>query len=164
MQSNKNKPTVSRRKFLQTSVKATALSTCDLGTPAIVPSNVFAKNAPSHRINIGAIGTGRISRGHDLPGVWKYDFAQVVAVCDLDTKRAAEGKTLVNEYYTKRDVKPFDGVKEYHDYRELINNKDIDAVIISTPDHSHAMIAIAAANAKKHIYMQKPASLTISEG
>ena len=164
MKSNKNKPTVSRRKFLETSVKATALSTLALGIPSIVPSSVFGKNAPSNRINIGAIGTGRISRGHDLTGVWKYDFAQVVAVCDVDTKRAAEGKTLVNEYYTKRDGKPFDGVKEYHDYRELINNKDIDAVIISTPDHTHAMIGIAAARAKKHIYMQKPASLTISEG
>jgi predicted dehydrogenase len=164
MKSNKNKPTVSRRKFLQTSVKATALSTLALGVPSIVPSSVFGKNAPSNRINIGAIGTGRISRGHDLTGVWKYDFAQVVAVCDVDTKRAAEGKTLVNEYYTKRDGKPFNGVKEYHDYRELINNKDIDAVIISTPDHTHAMICIAAARAKKHIYMQKPASLTVSEG
>ena len=57
-------------------------------------------------------------------------------------------KRLVNEYYTKRDGKPFDGVKEYHDYRELINNKDIDAVLISTPDHTHAMIAIAAAKAR----------------
>ena len=164
MKSNKNKPTVSRRKFLETSVKATAFSTLALGFPSIVPSSVFGKNAPSNRINIGAIGTGRISRGHDLPGVWKYDYAQVVAVCDVDTKRAAEGKTLTNEFYTKRDGKPFDGVKEYHDYRELINNKDIDAVIISTPDHTHAMIGIAAARAKKHIYMQKPASLTISEG
>ena len=164
MKSNKNKPMVSRRKFLETSVKATAFSTLALGIPSIVPSSVFGKNAPSNRINIGAIGTGRISRGHDLPGVWKYDFAQVVAICDVDTKRAAEGKTLINEYYTKRDGKPFDGVKEYHDYRELINNKDIDAVIISTPDHTHAMIGIAAARAKKHIYMQKPASLTISEG
>jgi predicted dehydrogenase len=164
MKSNKNKPTVSRRKFLETSVKATAFSTLALGIPSIVPSSVFGKNAPSNRINIGAIGTGRISRGHDLPGVWKYDFAQVVAVCDVDTKRADEGKTLINEYYSKRDGKPFDGVKAYHDYRELINNKDIDAVIISTPDHTHAMIGIAAARAKKHIYMQKPASLTISEG
>ena len=164
MKSNKNKPTVSRRKFLETSVKATAFSTLALGIPSIVPSSVFGKNAPSNRINIGAFGTGRISRGHDLPGVWKHDYAQVVAVCDVDTKRAAEGKTLINEFYTKRDGKPFNGVKEYHDYRELINNKDIDAVIISTPDHTHAMIAIAAARAKKHIYMQKPASLTISEG
>ena len=164
MKNNKNKPTVSRRKFLETSVKATALTTLALGVPSIVPSSVFGKNAPSNRINIGAIGTGRISRGHDLPGVWRADFTQVVAVCDVDSKRAAEGKTLVNEYYSKRDGKPFDGVKEYHDFRELINNKDIDAVLISTPDHTHAMIAVAAARAKKHIYMQKPASLTISEG
>ncbi len=164
MKNNKNKPTVSRRKFLQTSVKATALSTVALGFPSIVPASVFGKHAPSNRINVGAIGVGRISRVHDMPGVWKSDFAQIVAVCDLDTKRAAEGKQLVNEYYTKRDGKPFDGVKEYHDYRELINNKDIDAVLISTPDHTHAMIAVAAARAKKHMYMQKPASLTISEG
>ena len=50
------------------------------------------------------------------------------------------------------------------DYRELLRNKDIDAVLISTPDHTHAMIGVAAARAKKHIYMQKPASLTIEEG
>lgn len=150
----------SRREFLSNSIKASAL----LALPSIVPASVFGKNAPSNRINIGAIGTGRISRGHDMPGVWRHDFAQIVAVCDLDSKRATEGKTLVNEYYSKRDGKPFDGVKVYTDYRELLQNKDIDAVLISTPDHTHAMIGVAAAHAKKHMYMQKPASLTIKEG
>jgi predicted dehydrogenase len=150
----------SRREFLSNSMKASAL----LAIPSIVPASVFGKNAPSNRINVAAIGTGRISRVHDMPGVWKYDYAQLVAVCDLDSKRAEEGKVLVNEYYSKRDGKPFDGVKAYTDYRELMQNKDIDAVLISTPDHSHAMIGVAAANAKKHIYMQKPASLTIAEG
>ncbi len=164
MKKNKNKPTVSRREFLQTSAKATAFTTIALGFPSIVPSSVFGKNAPSNRINVGAIGTGRISRGHDMPGVWESDFAQIIAVCDVDTKRASEGKALVNEYYSQKNGKPFDGVKEYHDFRELINNEDIDAVLISTPDHTHAMIGVAAARAKKHIYMQKPASLTISEG
>lgn len=164
MKNSKINAKVSRRKFLETSVKATTLTTLSFGIPSIVPSSVFGKNAPSNRINIGAIGTGRISRIHDMPGAWKADFTQIVAVCDVDTKRAAEGKQLVNEYYTKRDGKPFEGVKEYHDYKELINNKDIDAVLISTPDHTHAMIAVAAARAKKHMYMQKPASLTISEG
>jgi predicted dehydrogenase len=164
MKKNKNQPTVTRRKFLQTSAKATAFTTVALGFPSIVPSSVFGKNAPSNRINVGAIGTGRISRGHDMPGVWQSDFAQIIAVCDVDTKRASEGKALVNEYYSKKNGKTFDGVKEYHDFRELINNKDIDAVLISTPDHTHAMIGVAAARAKKHIYMQKPASLTISEG
>ena len=155
---------VSRRKFLETSGKAALSSIIVSSFPTIVPSTVFGRNAPSNRINVGAIGTGRISHGHDMPGVWKHDFAQITAVCDVDTKRAEDGKKLVNEYYSKKNGKPFDGVKVYDDFRELINNKDIDAVLISTPDHTHAMIGVAAAKAGKHIYMQKPASLTIAEG
>ena len=150
----------SRRKFLENSLKASAL----LAIPSIVPASVFGKNAPSNRINIAAIGTGRISRGHDMPGVWKHDYAQIMAVCDVDLKRANEGKQLVNEFYTKRDNKSFDGVKVYTDFREVLQNKDVDAVLISTPDHTHAMLGVAAARAGKHIYMQKPASLTIAEG
>lgn len=147
----------SRRKF----IKNTALLSI---APYIVPSSVFGKNAPSNRINIGAIGTGRISRTHDLPGVWRHDFAHIMAVCDLDANRAQDGKKLVNEYYSKKNGQPYDGVKVYTDHRELLSNKDIDAVLISTPDHTHAMIGVAAAKAGKHIYMQKPASLTIAEG
>jgi len=156
--------TIGRREFLSNTVKTALGTSLAFSFPSIVPASVFGKNAPSNRINIGAIGNGRISRAHDLPGVWEHDFAQVMAVCDLDTKRAEEGKILVNEYYSKRDGKSYDGVKVYHDYRELLQNKDIDAVLISTPDHTHAMIAIAATKAGKHIYMQKPASLTIAEG
>lgn len=155
---------MNRRSFLKASGKAAISAVAISGFPAIVPATVFGKHAPSNRINVGAIGTGRISRIHDLPGVWRQNYAQIIAVCDVDTKRATEGRQLVNEYYSQRGGKPFDGVKEYHDFRELIANKDIDAVVISTPDHSHAMIAVAAARAKKHIYLQKPASLTISEG
>jgi len=164
IKSDAKKLAIGRREFLATTGKAALGTSIALCFPSIVPASVFGKYAPSNRINIGAIGTGRISRVHDLPGVWRHDFAQVIAVCDLDTKRADEGKTLVNEYYSKRDVKPYDGVSVYHDYHELIKNKDIDAVLISTPDHTHAMIAVKAANAGKHIYMQKPASLTIAEG
>jgi len=161
----KSKTKLTRRSFISSAVKGTvATSFAITGFPTILPASVFGKNAPSSRINIGTIGTGRISRDHDLPGVMRADFAQVTAVCDLDTKRAADGKKLVNDYYSKKNGKPFDGVKEYHDYKELIKNKDIDAVVISTPDHTHAMIAVAAARAGKHIYMQKPASLTIAEG
>ena len=150
----------SRREFLRNSIKATAI----LALPSIVPISVFGKNAPSNRINVAAIGNGRIGQGHDMPGVWQYDFAQLMAVCDLDANRAEEGKKLVNGYYSNRDRKEYDGVKLYTDYRELLQNKDIDAVLISTPDHTHAMIGCAAARAGKHIYMQKPASLTIKEG
>jgi len=155
---------VSRRNFLETSAKAAVATLAFSGFPTIVPASVFGKNAPSNRINIGAIGTGRISRIHDMPGVWQYDQAQIMAVCDLDTRRAEEGKLLVNEYYSKKNGKPYDGVKVYNDYHALLQNKDIDGVLISTPDHWHALIGMAAVKAGKDVYCQKPTSLTIAEG
>lgn len=151
----------SRREFLQSSA-AVAIAAGIF--PSIVPSSVFGQYAPSKRINVAAIGTGRISRGHDMPGVWQYDDAQIVAVCDLDSKRADEAKALVNGYYSRKTGKDYDGVKVYNDYREMLPNKDIDAVIISTPDHWHALIGIDAVESGKDVYLQKPASLTIAEG
>jgi predicted dehydrogenase len=151
---------ISRRLF----VKAGGAGAAAGGFPAIVPATVFGQNAPSNRINIGTIGTGRISRGHDLPGTWKYDSAQIVAVCDLDSKRVELGKQYVNNYYTKKTGKSFSGVKGYSNYHELLRNKDVDAVIISTPDHQHAIVAVDAVRAGKDVYLQKPASLTIAEG
>jgi predicted dehydrogenase len=159
----KNK--ITRRKFLSTSAKVAALSAFPVtGFPSLVPSSVFGKNSPSNRINIGAIGTGRISRGHDMPGVWKFDNARIISVCDLDSKRAEDAKKLVNEYYSKKENKSYDGVTAYTDYRELLANKDIDAVLISTPDHWHSLIGIHSVEAGKDVYLQKPASLTIAEG
>jgi predicted dehydrogenase len=155
----KNK-TFSRRQFLETALKTTAA----ISVPTIVPASVFGKNAPSNRINVAAIGAGRISRDHDMVGTWNYDMAQLMAVCDVDERRLNEGKDHINAHYTKKTGKPYNGVKMYSDYRELLQNKDIDAVLISTPDHWHAKIAVDAARAKKHIYLQKPTSLTISEG
>ena len=142
---------MTRRNVLQSALIA--------GFPAIVPSSVVGKTSPSNRINVGAIGNGRISRGHDMPGVWKFDQARIVAVCDLDRKRMEDAKTLVNGHY-----KTHDAVTGYLDYRELLANKDIDAVLVSTPDHWHALIGIAAVEAGKDVYLQKPASLTIAEG
>ena len=158
---DKTKTTVSsRRTFLKTSLGAAAAA----GFPTIVPASVFGQLSPSNRINVGAIGVGRISRGHDLPGIWKYDQANIMAVCDLDANRVELGKALINGYYSKKTGKPHDGVTGYHHYRELLANKDIDAVVISTPDHQHAILAVDAVHAKKDVYLQKPASLTISEG
>lgn len=132
--------------------------------PVIVPASVFGPNAPSNRINIGAIGTGRISRDHDMPGVWKYDHARIIAVADVDANRVADAKKLVEGYYSKKTGKPYTGVTTYENYIDLLANKDIDAVLISTPDHWHAKIAIDAVRAGKHVYLQKPTSLTIEEG
>lgn len=153
----------SRRKFLKNSI-AGAAGVALVNIPTIVPASVFGKYAPSNRINIGAIGTGRISREHDMPGTWQHDKARIIAVCDLDKNRLASAQKLVNDYYSKKEGKPYNGVTMYDDYLELLANKDIDAVLISTPDHWHVIPAVAAVRAGKDVYMQKPASLTISEG
>src|SRR3954471_8455549 len=100
---------VSRRNFLKTSLGAAAA----IGFPTIVPATVFGQYAPSKRINVGAIGVGRIARVHDLPQILKYDQARVIAVCDLDAHRVAEGKQLVNAHYTQKTGKPYDGVTGY---------------------------------------------------
>jgi predicted dehydrogenase len=150
---------VSRRGF----VKAAAAGASAFVAPAIVPSRVLGALAPSHRIQVGAIGVGRISREHDLPGILKHDVARVVAVCDLDSKRLGEGQALVEEFYRKKGERA-PGVRAFHDYRELLAKGEVDAVVISTPDHWHAKPAIDAALAGKDVYLQKPASLTVAEG
>ena len=156
---------VSRREFIKTTIKGAITSSVAIsGFPAIVPATVFGDKAPSNRINVGAIGTGRISRGHDLPGIWRHDSARIIAVCDLDARRVEDAKRLVNDYYGKKSGKAYEGVTGYADYRELLSNKDIDGVVVSTPDHWHALIGIHAVEAGKDVYLQKPASLTIAEG
>jgi predicted dehydrogenase len=150
----------SRRGFLKTSFGMAAAA----GFPTIVPSSVFGQMAPSNRINVGAIGVGRISRVHDLPGIWPYDDVRIMAVCDLDANRVEAGKLLINGVYGKKTGKLYDGVVGYHNYHDLLANKDIDAVVVSTPDHQHAIVAAAAVRAGKDVYLQKPASLTIAEG
>ena len=151
---------VSRRRVLKGGLAGAAA----IGFPMIVPSTVFGQYAPSKRINLGAIGVGRISRGHDMPGILKYDQARIIAVCDLDAQRLLEGKQLVNDYYSKKTGKRYEGVTGYDNYHELLANKDIDAVVISAPDHWHALLGVAAVQAGKDVYLQKPTSLTISEG
>jgi predicted dehydrogenase len=151
-----------RRKFITGSLTAAA------GTfimPTIVPSSVFGKNAPSEKINIGQIGFGRIAMTHDLAETLGFDSARVVAVADFDSNRAAKGKQFIENYYTKKTGNAgYVNVKTYGDYHDILADKSIDAVIISTPDHWHAQPAIEAALAGKDIYVQKPTSLTIKEG
>src|ERR1700722_18752924 len=106
----------SRRTFLKLSMSAAAVA----GFPTIVPESVFGQMAPSNRINIGAIGVGRISRVHDLPGIWQYDDAHIMAVCDLDANRVEEGKALINGTYAKKTGKDYDGVTGYHNYHKLL--------------------------------------------
>jgi predicted dehydrogenase len=160
-----NRPQISRRKFIDTSVKASLFSTVAIsGFPTIIPSSVIGKNPPSDKINIGWIGTGRQGRG-DVMGTLRYDSAMFVAVSDVDSNRMAQGKKMIEDFYTKKTGQSgYVNVKTYNDYHGMLADKSIDAVMITTPDHWHSQPALEAALAGKDIYLEKPTSLTITEG
>ncbi|MEA3463448.1 MAG: Gfo/Idh/MocA family oxidoreductase, partial [Bacteroidota bacterium] len=149
-----------RRTFLKSSA-ATAAGA--MVVPTIIPSHVMGKNAPSNKIRIGQIGFGRIARSHDLPETLRHNSTIGVAVADVDLNRARMGKEWIEKFHLDRGKSAVD-VAVYQDYREMLQDKSIDAVIISTPDHWHAQPAMETALAGKDIYLQKPASLTIAEG
>jgi predicted dehydrogenase len=133
--------------------------------PTIVPSHVLGKTPPSDKINIGQIGCGRIAMNLDLPEVMKFDSARVIACCDLDSKRLKDGKAKIDSFYEKKTgKKDYINARMYENYHDLLSNTDIDAVVISTPDHWHAQPAVEAALAGKDIMLQKPFSLTVAEG
>ena len=152
-----NLRSVSRRDFLRASAAAS------LAMPLILPSRLLGAEAPSKRIRVGQIGCGRIALTHDMPGIFKSGLADIVAVCDLDSKRLAGGKALTEKFYRDKKLTAPE-IGAYEDYRELVARKDIDAVVISTPDHWHAELALAATLAGKNVYMQKPMTMTIAEG
>lgn len=152
---------MNRRLFL----KKTSVTTAGaFVVPALIPA-CRPGESPNDKINIAQIGCGRIARGHDLTETLKYDVARVIACCDVDIKRAKEGKQFIEDWYAgNKGSQNYVDVAVYQDYREMLEDKSIDAVIISTPDHWHAKPAVDAALAGKDIYLQKPASLTVSEG
>jgi myo-inositol 2-dehydrogenase / D-chiro-inositol 1-dehydrogenase len=148
-----------RREFL-TKSGATALGT--VLAPTIVPSTVLGKNAPNSRITVGMIGTGRQAVHVNLKnGFLQLPNCQVMAVNDVDSWRMDLAAATINEAYSKPDKK-FNGVKKYNDYRELIANKSIDAVMVTTPDHWHIPAGIAAALAGKHVAVEKALSISYS--
>lgn len=152
-----------RRSFIKNSALGTAAT---LVVPQIIPAHVLGKNSPNNLIQVAQIGFGRIAQGHDLPETIKnMDLARVVAVADVDRNRMEMGKKWVQDYYTgKNKGDDYMNVATYQDYREMLADPSIDAVIISTPDHWHAQPAMEAALSGKDIYLQKPTSLTLEEG
>jgi myo-inositol 2-dehydrogenase/D-chiro-inositol 1-dehydrogenase len=139
-------------------VRAAAIGAA--AAPLFIPSRVWGAN---RRIRVGQIGCGRIAQGHDMPGVIKSGLADFVAVCELDAKRAADGVVLIEKAYAERGVKA-PKIAVYRNYREMIARRDIDAVVISTPDHWHAEVALAAVESGKDVYLQKPFTMTFAEG
>ena len=149
---------LSRRDFCRTAAGAAAV----FSAPLIVPSRLLGADAPSNRLRIGHIGCGRIGRNHDMPGVFKSSLADIVALCDLDSKRVAEGKDLIAKFYREAGLTP-PPIQTYGSYRDLLAQKDLDGVVISLPDHQHAEVAIAAIRAGKDVYLQKPFTMTHAE-
>ena len=154
----------SRRNFIKNTLKGAGGAAILSNFPTIVPASVLGKKAPSNIINVGVIGNGRIGREWDMPSVLKHDDAKIIAVCDLDSNRLKKGQQFVDDAYTKKNGSSYTGTKGYENFEELIANKDIDAVVICTPDHWHVIPAIHAVRAGKNVYMEKPASLSIAEG
>lgn len=136
--------------------------------PLIVPGSVFGANgtvAPSNRITLGFIGTGRQAVYANIPGFLREPDAQAVAVCDVDSWRLDRAQRQVEEFYAQRQPGgTFKGCASFRDWRELLARKDIDAVMISTPDHWHVPMALAAAKAGKDIACEKPLTRSIAEG
>ncbi len=145
-----------RRDFIK---KTSAISAGTLIAPSIVPATVLGKNAPSNQINVGMIGTGRQAVNVNLnQGFLKLPNCRVIATNDVDRWRMNDATRIVNDHYSKNG-KEYKGVKEYDDHCDLIANKDIDAVMVSTTDHWHAPATIAAALAGKHVCMEKAFSV-----
>ena len=146
---------MSRRHFLGTGLAAAAFT--------VIPRHVLGGNgfmAPSDQITLGYIGTGKQARGL----LYSFaDKAKIIAACDVDSRKLDWFKTLTEEQYKKMGASNH-VVKTYKDFRELLKNKEIDAVVISTPDHWHAIQVIEAAKAGKDVYCEKPYSHSIEEG
>ena len=131
-----------RRDFLKT------LGT--IGLFSIVPRSVLGGKgyvAPSDQLTKGIIGTGNMGCGHV-----NYGGTRLVAVCDVDKKHLERGRNLVD-----------DRIAAYHDYRDLILDKNVDVVHIATPPHWHGIMAVEAANAGKDIWCEKPMTRTIEK-
>lgn len=156
------RPELSRRDFVK---NAGIFAVAFAAGPLILPRRLFGANAPSKKINIGMIGMGRQMMGQNLHPFLESPDCQVVAVCDVDSWRMEQGLNAVNAFYAKqRGVASWKGCKTYKDWRDLIADKDIDAVFISTPDHWHAPMAVAAVRAGKDVALEKPITRYIDEG
>jgi predicted dehydrogenase len=134
-----------------------------LSAPLILPGRVWSQaTAPSKRITLGFIGIGKMNGGH-LKSFLNRGDCQVIAVCDVDTTRRENAKNVVESTYSAKNNADYKGCSAHNDFRELLARPDIDAVVIATPDHWHAYIAIAAVNAGKDVYCEKPLTYNIHE-
>lgn len=157
MKRNKNQS--SRRDFIKKS--------SGLAVFALVPRYVlggYGFTAPSDQVTIGFIGNGKQSHGL-ARSFMKLDGIRIIANADVDQQKKGGFANSVNtQYAEKTENAGYNGMESYDDYKKLISRKDIDAVVVATPDHWHAKICIDAMKAGKDIYCEKPMAHTVYEG
>jgi predicted dehydrogenase len=141
---------ITRRTFLRAAAATSAF-------PYVIPARVLGKDAPSKKITIGFIGTGDHGTQWNLVHYLRRPEAKVVMVCDVDEPRMRKAQAMVNATYDTEDC------AASKDFRDVLARKDIDAVMISTPDHWHTLISVMALRAGKDVQCEKP-TLTIDEG
>lgn len=150
-----------RRTFLQSA----GLIAAGVAAPTILPSRVFGAQAPSNRVSLAFIGTGRQAYNMNLPEFMAVPGVQVVAVCDVDSWRLGQAKALVESTYAKQAPSgSYKGCATHRDFREVLARTDVDAVMISTPDHWHVPMALLALRAGKDVSLEKPITRYIAEG
>lgn len=157
----KNKA-LSRREFIG---KTAAAAASALAAPSVITSTALGAGplAPaSERISLGFVGAGW--RGNDLvKSLWNFPDVQCLGVCDVFKSRRESTAGAIDKHYEKLLGKgSFKGCKRYNDFREMIARKDIDAVVIATPDHWHVPVALAAVRAGKDVYVEKPLGIAVT--
>ncbi|MEP0844465.1 MAG: Gfo/Idh/MocA family oxidoreductase [Phycisphaerae bacterium] len=128
-----------------------------LAFPMFIPARLLKADAPGNKITVGFIGTGSHGTGHNLTRYLQMPDARVLAVCDVDANHLRRAKQMVDKAYGNTDC------MATRDFREVLARQDIDAVMISTPDHWHTLISVMAVRAGKDVQCEKP-TLTIDEG
>lgn len=145
-----------------------------LGVPLVVTPQILGwkhATAASDRIGLGVIGLGTMGKGHLYDEAWTYmkggyvnrEDVQVLGVCDVWQNRREENQDRINQHYSNRKKTESNDCQAYRDFRDMLANDDIDAVLITTPIHWHATMAVMAARAGKDIYCEKPTGVTIRE-
>src|SRR5260221_5791346 len=146
----------SRRKFLRDSLGATGAALAGASASAASAARVEGANA---RIRIGLIGCGGMGRS-DLRDFVKVKNLECVALCDVDDAQVAKAQTEILDAESVRQKAEL----TTRDFRRVLDRQDIDAVIVATPDHWHALPTILACQAGKDVYVEKPLSVCIAEG
>lgn len=133
-----------------------------IALPEILKQSSFGQTSGNKLIQFAQIGCGREGTVDYMGTMRHTDLCRMVAVCDLDSRRADIAKKTVEDFYKNKGETNVD-VKAYHDFHDVLSRNDIDAVIVSVPDHQHAYVAIQAVLAGKDVYVQKPLTYSISE-